>query len=61
MRADDGLHWSTEMEMVGIGESQDVIWGWKQHGLNMRERETMVWRICLSFRYKQLQWSRASY
>lgn len=20
------------------GESQDVIWGWKQHGLNMREK-----------------------
>lgn len=38
MRADDGLHWSTEMEMVGTGESQDVIGGWKQHGLNMREK-----------------------
>ena len=38
MRADDGLLWSRVMEMVGIGEGQDVIWGWKQHGLNVREK-----------------------
>lgn len=39
VRADDGLNWVGDVEMVGSGEIQDMVLEWKQHRLGMRGKE----------------------
>lgn len=35
VRADDGLNWVRDVEVVGSGEIQDTVLEWKQHRLGM--------------------------